>query len=57
MDEKDKILQIKEHPGFVETIIPPQMPNLTKTTNPIAKNFIKFANSSQGKFSLKDFLK
>lgn len=57
MDEKDKILQIKEHPEFVETISTPEIHRSTKTTNPIAKNFIKFANSSRGKFSLKDFLK
>ncbi len=57
MDEKDKILQIKEHPEFVETISNPEIHRSTKATNPIAKNFIKFANSSRGKFSLKDFLK
>lgn len=59
MDEKGKILQIKEHPDFVEKTVQKstQQHVSNKVTNPIAKQFIKYCKSSKDKFTIKDILR
>jgi len=59
MDEKEKVLQIKEHPDFLRNAKEPgaTLPSASNATNPIAKNLIKYFKSSAQKFSIKDLLR
>lgn len=59
MDEKDKIVEIKEHKDFkyADTQSRGKSACSEKTTNPIHNNFIKYLKSSRGKFSIKDIFR
>ena len=60
MENQDKkIIEISEHSNFVAQDNDKKATmssDITKMTNPIAKNFTKFVQRTKDKFSLKDII-